>query len=208
MYFGLCLSRNTVMYYGLIYDTQSRGAPWAQLYVSMRCGWRFFLLLPVLPYTHPAWTLFRGPITPLTPKVTHLEHRSTNHGPGDKSGLLAAFVNKCPWNTLCWVVGTLTTAAVLTQLWNRVTLTGTEVTWSISLKYRLFGGPFWEKSANPWSIYFFSFCLFRATLTAYGGSQARSQIGAVVASLCHSHSNAGSELCLRPTPQLKATLDP
>ena len=36
------------------------------------------------------------------------------------------------------------------------------------------------------------FCLFRAAPTAYGGSQARSQIGAVVAGLCHSHSNARS----------------
>ena len=40
------------------------------------------------------------------------------------------------------------------------------------------------------------FCLFRATHEAYGGSQAKGQIGAVAASLCHSHSNAGSELHL------------
>ena len=37
------------------------------------------------------------------------------------------------------------------------------------------------------------FCLFRAILAAYGGSQARGLIGAVVAGLCHSHSNKGSE---------------
>ena len=42
----------------------------------------------------------------------------------------------------------------------------------------------------------FVFCLFRATLMAYRGSQARSQIGAVATGLHHSHSNAGSELCL------------
>ena len=43
--------------------------------------------------------------------------------------------------------------------------------------------------------------LLRATLRAYGSSQARGQILATVASLHHSHSNAGSELSLRPTPQ-------
>ena len=38
---------------------------------------------------------------------------------------------------------------------------------------------------------------------AYGGPQARGQTGATAAGL--HHSNAGSELCLRPTPQLMAT---
>ena len=37
------------------------------------------------------------------------------------------------------------------------------------------------------------FLSFRATPVAYGGSQARSQIGAVAAGLHHSHSNVGSE---------------
>ena len=50
--------------------------------------------------------------------------------------------------------------------------------------------------------------LFRATLVAYGSSQVSGQIRAKAASLCHSHSNAGSELNLRPTPQLTAMLDP
>ena len=36
------------------------------------------------------------------------------------------------------------------------------------------------------------FCLFRATLESYGGSQARDQIRATAASLNHSHSIAGS----------------
>ena len=40
---------------------------------------------------------------------------------------------------------------------------------------------------------------------AYGGSQARSQIGAIAADLHHSHSNAISKPCLWPTPQLMAT---
>ena len=42
-------------------------------------------------------------------------------------------------------------------------------------------------------VFCFCFCcvflLFRATLAAYGGSQARGLIGAIAASLCHSHSN-------------------
>ena len=44
----------------------------------------------------------------------------------------------------------------------------------------------------------------RAAPTTYGSSQARGQIGAVNASLHHSHSNTGSKMCLRPTPQLNA----
>ena len=42
----------------------------------------------------------------------------------------------------------------------------------------------------------------------YGGSQARGLIGAAAAGLRQSHSNMGSELRLRPTPQLVAMLDP
>ena len=55
----------------------------------------------------------------------------------------------------------------------------------------------------------FFFCLFvfsRAILAAYGGSQARGLIGATAAGL--HHSNAGSELHLRPTPQLTTMLGP
>ena len=50
--------------------------------------------------------------------------------------------------------------------------------------------------------------LFRAAPVAYGSFQARGQIGASAAGLHHRHSNAGSEPCLRPTPQLTAMLDP
>ena len=59
------------------------------------------------------------------------------------------------------------------------------------------------------SVLFFLFLVFfRAALTAYGGSQARGLIGAVVTGLRQSHSNAGSEpRLLRPTPPLTATLD-
>ena len=42
----------------------------------------------------------------------------------------------------------------------------------------------------------FVFCLYRAAPVAYGGSQARGQIGAIAAGLRHSHSNTGLELCL------------
>ena len=63
------------------------------------------------------------------------------------------------------------------------------------------------------SLIFFFFvcvcvCIFRATPTAYGGSQARGLIGAAAASLGQSHSNTRSVPCLRPTPQLTTTPDP
>ena len=58
-------------------------------------------------------------------------------------------------------------------------------------------------------IYLF-ICLFAiswAAPTAYGGSQARGRIGAIAPGLRQSHSNAGSEPRLQPTPQLTATPD-
>ena len=62
---------------------------------------------------------------------------------------------------------------------------------------------------NVGILFFLCFFAFsRAAPSAYGGSQARDLIRAVAAGLCHSHSNVGSELRLRPTPQLTATLDP
>ena len=51
-------------------------------------------------------------------------------------------------------------------------------------------------------------CLFRPALLAYGNSQARGVIGAVTADLFHSPSNARSEQCLGPTPQLTVMPDP
>ena len=54
-------------------------------------------------------------------------------------------------------------------------------------------------------LFFFFFVFSRAAPAAYGGSQARDLIGAVVVSLCQSHNHSGSELNLRPTPQLTAT---
>ena len=49
---------------------------------------------------------------------------------------------------------------------------------------------------------------FRAAPLSYGNSQARGQIGAAVARLCHSHCNTRSESYLQPTLQLTAMLDP
>ena len=46
------------------------------------------------------------------------------------------------------------------------------------------------------SFFFFFFYLFRATPAAYVGSQARGPIGAVDASLRHSHSHTMAKLCL------------
>ena len=57
-------------------------------------------------------------------------------------------------------------------------------------------------------FFFFFFLLFRATPTAYRGSQARGQIRVAAASLHHSRSNTGTKPCLRPTPQLMAMPDP
>ena len=56
--------------------------------------------------------------------------------------------------------------------------------------------------------FFFSFFLIRAAPAAYGSSQARGLIGAVVSGLRQSHGNAESEPHLRPTPQLMAMPDP
>ena len=58
------------------------------------------------------------------------------------------------------------------------------------------------------NIYLYIYLLFRAAPTAYGGCQARGQIGATGAGLHHSHSNVGSEPHLQPTPQLMAEQDP
>ena len=62
----------------------------------------------------------------------------------------------------------------------------------------------------PFLFFFFFFGLFAiswAAPTAYGGSQARGLNGAVATGLHQSHSNAGSEPRLQPTPQLTATPD-
>ena len=50
----------------------------------------------------------------------------------------------------------------------------------------------------------FFFLLFRAAPVPYRSSQARGQIRATAVG----HSHTGSELCLRPVPQLTTTWDP
>ena len=49
---------------------------------------------------------------------------------------------------------------------------------------------------SPFLPFCLSVCLFRAIPVAYGGSQARGQIGAGAADLYPSHSNTRSKLCL------------
>ena len=56
-------------------------------------------------------------------------------------------------------------------------------------------------------LFIYLFAISWAAPVAYGGSQARGRIGAVATGLRQSHSNAGSEPHLQPTPQLTATPD-
>ena len=42
-------------------------------------------------------------------------------------------------------------------------------------------------------VFIYLFLIFRAAPVAYGGSQARGQIGVIAAGLRHSHSNTGSK---------------
>ena len=58
------------------------------------------------------------------------------------------------------------------------------------------------------TFYFIFLSFSRAAPATYGGSQARGLISAVATCLCQSHSNSGSKLSLRPTPQLTAMPDP
>ena len=61
---------------------------------------------------------------------------------------------------------------------------------------------------QPNSLSLSFFAISGAASAAYGGSQARGLIGAIATSLCQSHSKAGSEPRLQPTPQFMAMLDP
>ena len=56
-------------------------------------------------------------------------------------------------------------------------------------------GTIWRTTAGDGYILLLLLLLlfFRAAPAAYGGSQARGRIRAIAASLCQSHSNAGSE---------------
>ena len=57
-------------------------------------------------------------------------------------------------------------------------------------------------------IYLFIFVFLGPVLQPVGGSQARGPTGAIATGLRRSHSNEGSGLRLRPTPQFTATPDP
>ena len=59
----------------------------------------------------------------------------------------------------------------------------------LNAKKRLISG---RKDLRLKKKFFFFFGVFRAAPAAYGGSQARGQIGAVAVGLYHSHSNTGS----------------
>ena len=63
-------------------------------------------------------------------------------------------------------------------------------------------------SQHNFLFFFGLFAFSRATSSACGGSQARGQIRAVADGLRQSHSNAGPEPHLQPTPQLTATSVP
>ena len=58
------------------------------------------------------------------------------------------------------------------------------------------------------NMFIFFFFFLRVTPTAFGSSQARGLIRVTFASLHHSHSNATSEPCQRPTSQLTAKPHP
>ena len=61
---------------------------------------------------------------------------------------------------------------------------------------------------NTFFFFFGLFAFSKAAPVTYGGSQGRDRIGAVATGLHQSHSNAGSEPRLQPTPQLTAMTDP
>ena len=56
--------------------------------------------------------------------------------------------------------------------------------------------PVFNLMGSEFKIFFKIFFIFRATLVAFGSSQARDQIRTAAAGLHHSHSNLGSKPCL------------
>ena len=65
--------------------------------------------------------------------------------------------------------------------------------------------PFFQNLEYQYDL--FIYFAFRATPSTYGSSLARSRNGAAAASLHHSHNNARSEPCLRPSPQQRQILN-
>ena len=64
----------------------------------------------------------------------------------------------------------------------------------------------WQSIKSLFLNFLLIFLPLRSKTVANGSSQARSRIGAIAASLHHSHSNTGSKMHPRPTPQLTAVL--
>ena len=129
-----------------------------------------------------------APAHPPPPVLTDAEHQAASHVPW-----LTCFSGHNPW------AGPLL-ASGLKPLCSRL--------WPYAHPAGILSGVFCFFFFFFSFFFFLVFCLFRAMPSAYGGSQARDPIGAIAAGLCHSHSTTGSDLCLRPTPQLVATPDP
>ena len=112
------------------------------------------------------------------------------------------FLDSCPFLLGCQICWHIIVHRIL--LWFFYV---SAVTVEISTSFLcLFG---FSLSLSIYIFFFFGlFAISRAAPMAYGGSQARGQIGAVAAGLRQSHSNAGSESHLRPTPQLTAMPNP
>ena len=91
------------------------------------------------------------------------------------------------------------------RLWFPIVYLPSSLLLNIRLYLLLAGG---IKNKDIVNFYFYFFLIFRAAPMSHGRSQARGRIGAIAASLRHSHSSVGSEPHLRPTPQLLVTPDP
>ena len=93
----------------------------------------------------------------------------------------------------------------------RPNINGVNVVWLSQKSETLISGRrncYWRLDLSSFFFFLsFSPIFFRAVPTAYGNSQARSQIRDIAASLHHSHSNTGSDPHLWPTPQVRAKLD-
>ena len=76
----------------------------------------------------------------------------------------------------------------------KVVVKMTGVPWTLLSENSSMPGMYAQNLMASLFFFLFFFCLFRAEPAAYGGSQARGQIGAVAAGLRHSHSSLGFEL--------------
>ena len=80
---------------------------------------------------------------------------------------------------------------------------------SIFLSQSIHFGVFWGVLLFCIVFVFVLFCFyFRVATVAYGSSQARDQMGAIVPGLRHSHSNVESEPRVLPTPECMEMSDP